>query len=70
MSILPPDGPIQDSPCPFCGLRLLRIEMRLEEVAIGTDATGVQEWPWMVCDGCSAEARGQYFDNEGTDDGQ
>ena len=57
-----------DMPCPICAKRgTLRIEQRMEVRTPGTySIAGVQPkvaarmHPWMVCDHCGAEARGEY----------
>lgn len=55
------DELIADTPCPFCGQKALRLEMRESFTArpVGTWSLAGQQpkvsaykqmWPWLVCD--------------------
>jgi len=57
---------VAKTPCPECGALALRIETRLETREVGTFSLAGQvmkfsaSWvPWLVCDGCGIEARGE-----------
>lgn len=70
MSVMPPEGPVPGSSCPFCGYKPLRLELRLQAKPLGTfSLAGGQvkfsatQWPWLVCDGCKADAPGEYFED-------
>lgn len=55
---------INETPCPACGERKLRIEIRERLVAsehfslagAWPKVSALREdWPWLVCDGCGVE---------------
>lgn len=57
---------VEDTPCPRCGQKTLRIEWRLEVKPIGSFSLSGQqmkasalEWPWLVCGNCGVEGRGK-----------
>lgn len=60
---------IEETPCPNCGEKKLRVEYRLEAKPIGTFSVAgsqpkvaARQWPWVVCDGCGVEARAKEDD--------
>lgn len=57
---------VEDTECPRCGVKALRIEMRLTAKKIGSfSLSGAQmkvvavEVPWLVCGICGVEAEGK-----------
>jgi uncharacterized paraquat-inducible protein A len=60
---------VKDTACPRCGVKALRIEMRLTAKRIGSfSLAGAQmkvvatEVPWLVCGVCGIEAEGTRED--------
>ena len=56
----------EDTSCPACGVKALRIEWRMTAHPVGTfSLAGAQtkfaasEKPWLVCGNCGVEAEGK-----------